>query len=451
MPAADAIAALTAFTDRKGRRKIGAGVVAVVQARHQVDLVPVDRIPRLQGEIFAQRHAEFQIGADRLGTVGEIRAGQRLPTKQVDAAGKALIEKIRFDETKLGAANILAVRDRSLAVAAGSQEIAFGNRHLRHEAVCGRIAAHDRKVAGRLFLDIDVDHDAIRRRTGLVCDLHGFEKAETFDPALGAIDQGAIVGVAFGNIELAPDHILPGARIAANIDALDIGPRAFIQEKDDADGTVLRVAVTARAYRGKRVAVLADFDRHVLDGLFDRVAVVDIAPPHAQHMTKRFRIDRADVGLNLHRAEAILLPLLDREGYDESLDRRIILTNRGDDLDVGVTVAQIEAPEQIAVGFDPIWIVNVGGLQETQEIRRGGLDDFLEAIVRIGVVADKNDGLHAGLFAFSDLKDQVDAIVRPFDDFGGHLDVEAPVAMIHLDDALNVGLHHGARQRTAGF
>ena len=57
--------------------------------------------------------------------------------------------------------------------------------------------------------------------------------------------------------------------------------------------------------------------------------------------------------------------------------------------------------------------------------------------------------LIAGLLAFLDLKDQIDAIVRPLDDLRHHRDVETPVAMIDLDDALDVRLHRGARQGAA--
>ncbi len=57
--------------------------------------------------------------------------------------------------------------------------------------------------------------------------------------------------------------------------------------------------------------------------------------------------------------------------------------------------------------------------------------------------------LDASLLAFVDLENQVDAVVRPVDNFRGDLDVEAAVALINLDDALGVGLHRSARQRAA--
>jgi hypothetical protein len=78
-----------------------------------------------------------------------------------------------------------------------------------------------------------------------------------------------------------------------------------------------------------------------------------------------------------------------------------------------------------------------------------GLDHVLQAPCRIGLVADEDDGLDAGLFALVDFENQIDAIVRPLDDLRHDLDVEAAVALIDFDDALNVGLHRRARQRAA--
>ena len=138
----------------------------------------------------------------------------------------------------------------ALAVAAGAQQVALGDRDLAHEAVGGGIAAHDREFAGRLLFDVDVDHHPVGRRAGLVGDLHGLEEIEILEPPLGAIDQGAIVGIAFGDIELAADHVVARARVAADIDALDVGARAFIDDEGDVDAVVLRL----RSPRGRTVA-----------------------------------------------------------------------------------------------------------------------------------------------------------------------------------------------------
>ena len=83
---------------------------------------------------------------------------------------------------------------------------------------------------------------------GLGRDLHRLEVAEVLQAPLGAIDQRAVVGIALGDIELAADHVVAGARVAAHIDALDVGVRAFIDHENDIDSAALEVAVAARTH-----------------------------------------------------------------------------------------------------------------------------------------------------------------------------------------------------------
>ena len=64
-----------------------------------------------------------------------------------------------------------------------------------------------------------------------------------------------------------------------------------------------------------------------------------------------------------------------------------------------------------------------------------------------GDIADELDRLDAGFGAFGDGEDQVDAVVRLFDDFRIDAHVVAAGAAIDFGDALGVGLHHRPRQR----
>ncbi len=137
------------------------------------------------------------------------------------------------------------------------------------------------------------------------------------------------------------------------------------------------------------------------------------------------------------------------KGDQKALALRIVFGQRGHHLDVGKAVLEVEAADQIAVGFHAIGVVDVGGLQEAEEVGLRGLDHLFQAPRRIGLVADEADRFYAGLLAFVDLENQVDAIVRPLDHLRLDGDVEAAVAMIDVDDALGIGLHLGARQRVA--
>jgi len=153
--------------------------------------------------------------------------------------------------------------------------------------------------------------------------------------------------------------------------------------------------------------------------------------------------------LNVDVAEMVKRPLFNRERHDEAFSGGVVDAGRRYDLNVGKAVLEVEAPDQIAIGLDAILIIDVRRLQETEEIRFRGLDHLFDAPCRIGVVADENNLLDAGLFAFADFENQIDAVVRTFDDLWRHRNVEAPVTLIDFDDALDVGLYRRFRQRAA--
>src|SRR5207244_9370457 len=64
-----------------------------------------------------------------------------------------------------------------------------------------------------LFLDIDIENHPIRSRARIGRYLHGFEEAEVLQAPLGPVDESAIVGIAFRQVEFAPDYVIPGAGI----------------------------------------------------------------------------------------------------------------------------------------------------------------------------------------------------------------------------------------------
>ena len=151
----------------------------------------------------------------------------------------------------------------------------------------------------------------------------------------------------------------------------------------------------------------------------------------------------------IDRADAILLAFLDLEGDEKALLLRIVFGQRGDHLHVGIAVLQVEAADQVAVGLDAVRIVDVGAAEEAEQVRLTCLDDVPQAIGRIGDVADEIDRPDAGLGAFVDREDEVDAVVRLLDDFRVDAHVIAAGAAVDFGDALGVRLHHRARQGAA--
>src|SRR6185312_7269318 len=362
--------------------------------------------------LLRQAEAEAEIGADGLGAVGQVVVGEILAPEQVDAAGHAIAEQVWLDEVQFDAARVLPVADRRLGILAAAHQVAVGDADFGDEAVGGRIPAGDRELAGGLLFDIDIDDDAVRRRARLVGDLDRLEEVQVLQPAFGAVDQCAIVGVALADIELAADDVIARADVAADVDALDVGARALFHDEGGVDRVGLGVAVAARAHIGEGVAAARGLDGHRLDALLHQVGVVDAARAELDLAAHDGRIDRAHVRDDVDLADLVLRALVDGEGDDEALLGRVVLTDRREDSHVGVAVLEVEAAQEVAVGLDAVRIVDVGGLQEAQPVADRGLDHAPEPARRISVRADEADVLHAGLLAFADVEDEVHAVVR---------------------------------------
>jgi len=79
------------------------------------------------------------------------------------------------------------------------------------------------------------------------------------------------------------------------------------------------------------------------------------------------------------RCDAILGALVDREDDVKPFLARIVFADCRDDAHVRVAVLEIETAQQIAVGFNAVGIVDVGGLQEAEPVAFRGLDDVAQA------------------------------------------------------------------------
>ena len=79
-----------------------------------------------------------------------------------------------------------------------------------------------------------------------VRDVDRLEEAEVAQALLRAAQQGGVEGVALGQPELAPDHLVQRAHVAADVDPLDIDPLALVDLVGEVDRQVLRVLASAR-------------------------------------------------------------------------------------------------------------------------------------------------------------------------------------------------------------
>ena len=156
-------------------------------------------------------------------------------------------------------------------------------------------------------------------------------------------------------------------------------------------------------------------DCHCLNGFFNEVRIVHAAFAQFELTAQPRRIDRVHIRNDLDGANSILRALVDCVRNNKALLRGVVFADCGNDAHIGIAVFQIEATQQIAVRLYAVGIIDVGCLQEAEDVAFRRFDHVFQPARRIGLVADKLDILDAGLVALPDLEDEIDAIVRQFD------------------------------------
>ncbi len=129
-----------------------------------------------------------------------------------------------------------------------------------------------------------------------------------------------------------------------------------------------------------------------VDSLLHEISVVDVALLNPDQWTQQTLGQLLDRRFDLHLAELVEIALIHREGQVESPAVGRQLSDGGHDMKVGVSVADIEAPELLAVEGKAIRIVIV--------VRRKKFvpSAFLGRDLRTqrAVVADRRDSGAAG-------------------------------------------------------
>src|SRR5262249_12811174 len=171
-------------------------------------------------------------------------------------------------------------------------------------------------------------NDSIRSRARLGRYLHGLEIREILQTPLGPIDERAIVGITFRQVEFAPDHIIARTRVPANVDPFDVGALSFRDGEEEIDRSRWRIARRAWAHRREGKSLPRGFDGHVLDGLLDRLDIIDVARIGPQFHSQPRRIERQDRRLNVDRSDAVLLALLDGNRDHETYPTRTVCSDR---------------------------------------------------------------------------------------------------------------------------
>jgi len=147
----------------------------------------------LHPDLLGQRQPELQGRAIDVAAVRLVGAGIDLLAVELDTRGNAGAEKIRLRRRKVDSARVLAVAHGRFQRVAAAEEIAVAELDLGEQAIGGRVTAGNVEIAGRLLVDLDIDDDAVRGRTGHARDLDGLEIVQALKPPLGAVDQILVV------------------------------------------------------------------------------------------------------------------------------------------------------------------------------------------------------------------------------------------------------------------
>ena len=145
-------------------------------------------------------------------------------------------------------------------VLARTVEIALAHFDLDERAIGCRVTAGNVEIAGRLVDRLDIEDGMVRGRARPVRYLHRFEVVQILQAPFGPVYQRLVVGIAFRDVELAPDHVIAGARVAMDLDPFDIGSRSLFDHEGDVDTLRSGIASEARGRLGKGIAELCHFD-----------------------------------------------------------------------------------------------------------------------------------------------------------------------------------------------
>src|SRR6185312_15886438 len=99
------------------------------------------------------------------------------------------------------------------------------------------------------------------------------EEAEVLETLLAAAHLGGREGIAFGQAKFPADHLVQSARVARNVDTLDIDTWTFLDVEGDVDSEIVPVAPDVGANVDKGVSQRPDRVGHGLDSLVDIVGI----------------------------------------------------------------------------------------------------------------------------------------------------------------------------------
>ena len=386
------------------------------------------------GPAGAQRETDARVVIRRDGL-----AVVRRP-EDIDAGRHRAIQEVGLRETRVDQGTQGTERQTQVRFLALAQQIALPQRDIAQDAGRGREAGTERNVAGTLLDHLHFEVGLVRRRAGRGRDVGLLEEAEVAQALLAAPHLGGREGVALGQAELAPDHLVQRSRVARDVDALDVDAWAFLDVEGHVDRELVLVALDIGTDFDEGVAQRTDDIAERRHRLLDRVGVEPLARRDGQVALQHVDIETLEARRHLDLAELVARAFAYRDCDEEAFTIGRQLGHRRYHAEVGIALRQVELAQQFAVEIEAVRIVAVVRRQEAVPGAFHRADLAAQRAVAEGLVADETDALHAGHVAFVDLEDEIDTALLQLDDLGFDGGVVAAAAAIDGEDALDVGL-----------
>ena len=328
----------------------------------------------------------------------------------VHTGGHLEAHEARLGEREVEGAARLRGTDGRPQILAAAEEIALGQRKLAQDTIGGGVTGGRAIFTGGLFLDIDIEDDLVRRRTGGRGNIDPGEIAKSVDIVAAPDHHGAVERVAFSKIKLTTNDEVARLDVAGDVDALDIDARTFVDQIGDVEGIGRCVAIQASPDVGEGVALNGGLIGHVFDGLLQLERGIGCALPGAYGAAQSIGIQSINAGFDTDIAELILLTFIDGHVDEVRIARGVIFGNRID-LRVGETTIGVVSPDALAIDGHLLLVIGIVAEQPAQNARLLGEHGPLEVARTNGVVAGEVDRGDTGALAFIDLEDNPHATV----------------------------------------
>ena len=135
---------------------------------------------------------------------------------------------MRLGEAEIDLSALKTSGEAKPDILAFAHQIALGDADVADDAFARGVARAEGQLAGGLLLNLDDQTTRSGALPGSVSMSTRLEEAERAQAPPRRLDEQPIVGVALGETELAANHVVMGAEIADDVDALDIDVRTFV-------------------------------------------------------------------------------------------------------------------------------------------------------------------------------------------------------------------------------